>query len=263
MTSSVSISSATSTDPVRGSPRRCHRTSTSGSATTDPLLPEANPCAYVERLAGVARVTRVDNVLIVNTSGQLIEFHPISKRVFRHKLRPATTLALVEGPDGTKYVQGEIGSLRMVPGTVVWFERLVAGIAALLMVSSPLWAIIWFPLKLGGKLNGRLVAARVWPLLAVMALSIAIAVWIGSTGGGDFAKVVEQLGRPTPAAISFVVLSWIFVLLALKGLISSLRSSPEQTGRFARMHSIAVSAACLVAATYLLYFRAIGFPTWW
>jgi len=218
---------------------------------------------YVERLVGVARVTRADNVLIVKTGGQLIEFHPVSERVFRHKLRPATTLALVEGPDGTKYLQGEIGSLRMVPGMVVWFERLGAGITALLMVSSLLWAVAWVPLRLGGKLKDRLIAARVWPLLAVMALSMAIAVWIGSTGGGDFAKVVDQLGRPTPAAIGFVVLSWIFVLLTLQGLVCSVRSSPERTGRFARIHSIAVSAACLVAAAYLLYFRVIGFPTWW
>ena len=213
---------------------------------------------YVQRLVGVARVTRGDNVLIVETGGQPIEFHPINKRVFGRKLRPATTLALVEGPDGTKFLQGAVGNLRKTSSTVVWFERLVAGIAALLMVSSPLWAVAWVPLRLGRMLKGRLVAARVWPLLAVMALSIAIAVRIVS-----FNAVVDQLGRPTLASIGFVVMSWIFVLLALQGLISSVRSSPERTGRFARVHSIAVSAACLVAAAYLLYFRAIGFPTWW
>ena len=228
-----------------------------------PVTSRNQSMRFVERLTGIARVSRAENVLTVSMHGQAIEFHPISKRVFRHKLRPATTLALIEGPDGTKYVQGEIGSLRMVPGAVVWFERLVAGIAALLMVSSPLWAVAWLPLKLAGKFKERLVAARVWPLLALMAFSMAIAVWIGSTEWGDFARVVDQLGRPTLAAVSFVVLSWIFVLLALQGLISSLRSSPERTGRFARIHSIAVSTACLAAAAYLLYFRAIGFPTWW
>jgi hypothetical protein len=228
-----------------------------------PVTSRNRSTRYIQRLASVARVSRSENVLTVRMHGQAIDFQPISKRVFRDKLRPAMTLALVEDPDGTRYVQGEIGSLRMVPGTVVWFERLVAGIAALLIVSSPLWAVAWVPLKLRGKLKDRLIAARVWPLLAVMALSMALAVWSGSTGGGDFARVVDQLGRPTLAAISFVVLSWMFVLLALQGLISSLRSSPEQTGRIARIHSIAVSAACLVAAAYLLYFRAIGFPTWW
>lgn len=228
-----------------------------------PVTSRNQSMRFVERLTGIARVSRAENVLTVRMHGQAIEFHPISKRVFRHKLRPATTLALVQDPDGTKYVQGEIGSLRMVPGAVVWFERVVAGIAALLMVSSPLWAVAWLPLKLAGKLKEPLVAARVWPLLAVMAFSMAIAVWIESTGWGDFARVVDQLGRPTLAAIGFVVLSWIFVLLALQGLIRSLRSSLERTGRLARIHSIAVSAACLVAAAYLLYFRAIGFPTWW
>ena len=228
-----------------------------------PATSRSQSMRYVERLAGVARVTRADNILIVKIGGRPIEFHPISNRVFRHKLRPATTLALVKSTDGTKYLQGEIGSLRKTSATVVWFERLVAGIAALLMVSSPLWAVAWVPLKLRGKLKGRLVAARVWPLLAVMALSIAITVWFGSTGWGDFARVVDQFGRPTLAAVSFVVLSWIFVLLALQGLVCSWRSSPKRTGRLARLHSIAVSTACLVVAAYLLNFRAIGFPTWW
>ena len=223
-----------------------------------PVTSRNQSVRYVQRLIGVARVTRVEDVLIVEIGGQPIEFHPINKRVFRRKLRPATTLALVEGPDGANYLQGEVGNLRKTSATVVWFERLVAGIAALLMVSSPLWAVAWVPLKLGRRLKGRLVAARVWPLLAVMALSIAITIRIVS-----FDAVVDQLGRPTLAAISFVVMSWIFVLLALQGLITSLRSSPERTGRFARIHSIAVSTACLVAAAYLLYFRAIGFPTWW
>ena len=223
-----------------------------------PVTSRNQSVRYVQRLIGVARVTRVEDVLIVEIGGQPIEFHPINKRVFRRKLRPATTLALVEGPDGANYLQGGVGNLRKTSATVVWFERLVAGIAALLMVSSPLWAVAWVPLKLGRRLNGRLVAARVWPLLAVMALSIAFAIRIVS-----FDAVVDQLGRPTVASIGFVVMSWIFVLLALQGLISSVRSSPERAGRFARVHSIAVSAACLVAAAYLLYFRAIGFPTWW
>ena len=131
------------------------------------------------------------------------------------------------------------------------------------MISSPLWAVVWVPLKLSGKLKGRSVAARLWPLLAVMALSIAIAVRTGSTGLGDSASLVEQLGRPTPAAVSFVGLSWIFLLFAVKGLILALNSNPERAGRFARIHSISVSSACVVVAAYLLHFRAIGYPTWW
>ena len=218
---------------------------------------------YAERLAGVGRLSRRGDVLFVEMLGQQLEFYPTGNRVFKRKSQPMATLAFVEGPDGTKYVAGEIGNLRKVSAAVIWFERFAAAITALLMVSSPLWAVVWVPLKLVGGLKGRPVAVRVWPLLAVMALVIAMAAIGTSTGGGSFTKLVDQLGRPTLAAVSFVVSSWVFVLSALQGLNCSLRRNPQHVGRFARLHSIAVSSACLMAAAYLLHFRAIGFPTWW
>ena len=218
---------------------------------------------HLQRLLGVGHLAFGDNVLVVKRLGQLIEFRPAGDRVFRRASRAAPTLALVEGPDGTQYVQGETGNLRKASAGGIWFERIVAGITALLMISSPLWAVVWVPLRLSGKLKGHPVVVRVWPLLAVISLSIAMTVGFTGISGGDSNVLVDQLGRPTLAALGLLVLSWVFVLLALKGLIGSLRSSSEHAGLFARMHSIAVSSACLVAAAYLLYFQAIGYPIWW
>ena len=175
---------------------------------------------------------------------------------------PVATLALLEDSDGRKYVQGELGNLRKVSAAVVWCERAVAGIAGLLMLSSPLWALLWAPLRRLGKYRGRPVALRVWPLLSVMTLICLTAV-IGMPGVGGFARLADQLGRPSLAAVSFVVLSWAFVLFAVQGLSRALRSDPLCVGRLLHLHSIAVSSACLIVGTYLLYYRAIGFPTWW
>ena len=227
-----------------------------------PITPRNESARYAQRLIGVCRIWRMGEGLIASLPGRDIEFHPAGDQVFKRKLRPMTTLAFVEGPDGTRYVQGEIGNLRKVSAAVVWFERIVAGLAGLLMLSSPIWAIAWAPLKLVGKLEGRPVAVRIWPLLAVMTLVTATAV-IGMTLQGTSSRpLVNEVGQPSLAALSFVVLSWVYVLLSVVGLTCSLRSDPQRVGRFAHLHSIAVSSACLAAATYFLYYRAIGFPPW-
>ncbi len=227
-----------------------------------PVTPRDEGRRYVERLAGVVCITRRDDMLVAELPRQRLEFHPSTSRTFRRKLQPMATLALVEGPDGKKYIQGETGNLQKVSAAAVWFERILGVASGLLMISSPLWAAVWMPLKLGGRLKSRSVLVRVWPLLSVMALVVAVTAVGVNTEWGSFVRLVDQLGRPTPVAVSFVILSWIFVLLALHGLVFSVRSDPLCVGRLARMHSIAVCTSCSVVAAYLLYFRAIGFPSW-
>ena len=227
-----------------------------------PITPRSEARRYAERLAGVVRIRHSDELLVVHRARQRTEFHPSSSRTFRRKLQPMATLALVEGLDGNKYIQGETGNLRKVAGTVVWLERVLAVASGSLLLSSPLWAAVWMPLKLGGRLKRRPVLVRVWPLLSVMALVMAVTAVGASTEWGSFDRLVDQLGRPTPVAVSFVILSWIFVLLALHGLLVSVRSDPLRIGRLARLHSIAVCSSCSVVAAYLLYYRAIGFPSW-
>ena len=228
-----------------------------------PVTPRYEARRYVQRLAGVVRISHIDDLLIADLPGRRVEFHPTTSRTFRGKLQPRTTVALVEGSDGKRYVQGETGNLRRVSAAVIWLERTLTIVLGILMISSALWAVTWLPLKFGGYLRGRPVLVRVWPLLSVMSLFLAMAVVSVSTEGRSFEMLVDQLGRPSIVAISFFVLSWAFVLFAMQGLIFSLRSDPQLVGRFARIHSITISFSCLVSAVYLLYYRAIGFPSWW
>ncbi len=212
---------------------------------------------WAERL-DIDRIRRADDRLVVSRlfAGD-IEFYPVAGRTFRRQARPMTTLALVQGPGGEQYAQGERGNRRKVSAAVVWFERAAAGLVALLLLSGPAWTLVWIPLKLLGKLKDRPIAVRVWPLLAIAALPAAVGVL--SLGAGD---PIDRLGKPSLAGVGFVAFSWLFALLAAWGLIRALQSDPRQVGRFARGHAAAVASACLIAAAYLLSYRAIGFPPW-
>lgn len=212
---------------------------------------------YIQRLVGVLRVQQAEDRLLVGVLGREFRYRLVGDRVLSRGSRPAPTLALIEDSEGTRYVQGEVGSFRQVSPAVVWLERIVASVVGLLLASSPLGALIWIPLMLSGRGKREALAVRSWPLLAVTAIVIASVAFVSVAGDAD------RLGKPSLLGVGFVSLSWAFVVLAAQGLRCGLRSEAQHVGRFARLHGIAVSAACLVSAAYLLRYRAIGFPSWW
>lgn len=225
--------------------------------------PRSEARRYAERVTEVARIVSRQDRLSVSWDGRDIEFLPSGNRTFRRELAPNATLAFVTGPGGSKYVQGEFGNLRKVPGWGVWSEWILVGLVGLLMASALVGAAVWLPLKLAGRLRRFPVTVAAWPLLAVCSLAGAFAslAWIqiraGTVGGADL------LGGPSLAGLASVACSWAFVMLSLIGLARALTVEPGAIGRFARFHAVAVSSACLLAGGYLLYFRAIGFPLWW
>ena len=212
---------------------------------------------YIQKLVGVLRMQVTEDRLLFGASGQEIAYRPGGDRVFIRESRPAATLALIEDSEGSRYAHSEVGSFRQVSAAVVWFERIVASVVGVLLVSSPLGALKWIPLMLSGRGKREAVAVRSWPLLAVTAIAIASVAFASVAGDAD------RLGKPSLIGVGFVGLSWAFVVLAAQGLQCGLRSEAQHVGRFARLHAIGVSAACLVTAAYLLRYRAIGFPPWW
>ena len=224
------------------------------------LTPRNESNRFSSRLTGIVRIRRRADGLAVGNR----RYVPVGQRLFRRKAQPTATLALVEGPDGRKFVHGDRGNLIKVPAPLVWLQSAVALSVVLLLVSSPIWALFWVPMKLFGRLKRREVSVRVWPLLAIVVPCAAMIVVLGLLFGEESEiRFIEQIGRPSAVGVSLVVASWAFVLLSGLALLKTWKSDSARFGRFARLHSIAVSAACSVAAAYLLAHRAIGFPPWW
>lgn len=224
------------------------------------LTPRNESNRFLSRLTGIVRLGRDGDGLAIGNR----RYVPVGPRTFRRQAQSTATLALVEGPDGRKFLQGERGNLLKVPAPLVWLQRAASLAVVSLLVSSPVWALFWVPLKLFGRLKGRPVSVRVWPLLAIAVPCVAGFLILGLLFGEESEiRVIEQIGRPSAAGIGLVVTSWIFVLLSGLAVLKTWRSDAARFGRFARLHSIAVSAANAVAAAYLLAHRAIGFPPWW
>lgn len=224
------------------------------------LTPRNESNRFSSRLTDIVRIRREGDSLMIGNR----VYVPVGPRLFRRKAHSMATCALVEGTGGRKFVQGDRGNLLKVPAPLVWLQSAVAVAVLSLLLSSPVWALVWVPLKLFGRLKQRPVSVRVWPLLAIAAPCVGMVLVLGllSVEQSEI-RLIEQIGRPSAAGIGLVVMSWAFVVLSGLALLKTWRSDPARCGRFARLHSIAVSAACSVAAVYLLAHRAIGFPPWW
>ena len=215
---------------------------------------------FMTRLTGIVRTRRDGDDLVVGNR----RYVPAGPGLFRRKAQSTATLALVEGSDGRKFLQGERGNLLKVPAPLVWLQRAASLAVVSLLVSSPAWALVWVPLKLFGRLKGRPVSVRVWPLSAIAVPCVAAFLILGLLfGEASEIRVMEQIGRPSAVGVGLVVVSWVFVSLSGLAVLKTWQSDTARFGRFARLHSIAVSAACSIAAVYLLAHRAIGFPPWW
>ena len=125
------------------------------------------------------------------------------------------------------------------------------------MATSILFALIWIPRKLFGRMKGaKYLAVRVVPLLASLTFLATLVLWIHG-GGSTFA-----LATPSPFAVSIFLLTILFAILSVVGFVLAIRSYRYSMNRAARIHSIMVAFACIGWTAFLAYWGMIGLRFW-
>jgi len=160
-----------------------------------------------------------------------------------------------KAPDGEIYGCGALTAFRRI--NPIWpVIRFVIAAAALLAIgTSILFAVIWIPRKLLGRLRGvQHLSVRVLPLLA--ALSLFAIVWQA------WNEPAGVLGRPDTVTITLLLLTIIFPLLSVAALVVALRSWSFQMNRSVRMHSLLVAIACCTVTWFFAYWGLIGVRFW-
>ena len=134
--------------------------------------------------------------------------------------------------------------------------RLVLVLGALfVMLTSVVFAIIWIPRKLFGRMKGAPhLAVRILPLLATISLLAAFAMVLTSAP--------VYLARPGLASITFFLGTIAFAILSLAGLALALASTRWPINRGVRIHSILVAVACVGLTSYLAYWHQLGIRLW-
>jgi len=228
-----------------------------------PDNPRNQKLYFLERILGLERVTVSDSGLLMKPLlGKATFYVPVSERLFRQSSDPVATLALVDDAvDGRAEAIERMGYL--LPGEyhrawtpVVWAEITVTVLALAAMVTTVLFALIWIPRLLLGKLAGvpkRHV--RVWPLFA----TLAVVAFVGVVAI-NMENAIEVLGHPTAWAWTITIATVVFPLSALIGLLAAWRA--REINLVTRWQALSASAIFVVVALYLTWFGMVGWRTW-
>jgi hypothetical protein len=230
-----------------------------------PITPRLEQTRFLDRLLGVVRVSVRDGRLwVAGLSGSAKDLIPVSATLFRGEDEPIATVAFFEDDEDGRVLQGAgavvRGNYRPVPAWCVWAEGSVAVVCAVLMLSAVLFALVWVPRWLLGRLRGvRGLSVRVLPLLAVLWLVGAFTLLAVSA---EPPQVFERFGRLTPWSAGLCALTWLFALTAMIGLLQALRGRRLGVSRAVRRHALLVATANTLAAAYLAFWGIIGLRTW-
>ena len=223
-----------------------------------PASPRQEMFRFLEVLLGPARVRiEGDKLTVSPLLGKAQSYASVTERTFRQIENPVATLVLLDTPEG-RMIQTEMGgTARPVSTAVVTLQTGLAALCLVLMASAPLFALVWIPRRLFGRLRGTPLGARAVSLLAVLCLIAAVLLFVVSDD-----DLIPRFGNPTPWSVGFYVLTVVFAAVALPGLWLALRVPAGAGNRVARVHTVLVAGANSLAAAYLLYWGIIGLRSW-
>ncbi len=174
---------------------------------------------------------------------------------FRTDKEAAASGVYCSDQDGAKYGCGAMSCFRLVNPAWPIARFVLIAAALLVMASSILFALVWIPRKLIGRMRGvRNLLVRVVPLLAVLA---GIAMFLPAWG-----QPPTVLGRIDAVTVAILVMSILFPVLSLLSLVVAIRSFRFEMNRAVRIHSLAVAIACCGIASFFAYWGLIGARVW-
>ena len=181
---------------------------------------------------------------------------PVSANEFRLEREPEASRIFCRGEDDTPVLAGGASYYERVNPwcPAIRLALIITGLA--LMLTSPLFALIWIPRKVfGHMMDVRHFSVRAVPLLAVLSFAVAVFTFFQLIQMGD-------PGARNLRTITFCVSTWAFALLSVAGLLLALRSFALHVHRGVRIHSLLVAIACCGIAAHLAYHHMIGVRLW-
>jgi hypothetical protein len=211
-----------------------------------------------QRLGNVTKLSFSGTGLSTSTYGiHREQWVPMSDRLFRRSNQSIATIALLPDADGETLIQFGWGTFKKVSAVRAWGQCGAAALTLVLILSSFLFALIWIPRKLLGKLrNAGPLSVRTLPMLS----SILLVLYFGL-----FWEALQdpgEAGVPCLLTISILVLSVAFPLTTAASLYFIFRERSAPMNRAVYWHSILVAVAMAVATGYLGYWGLLGLRLW-
>jgi CubicO group peptidase (beta-lactamase class C family) len=233
----------------------------------EPITPRMELTRFLERLLGILHIDAGGEKLEARELfGKTEEWFSVGRLDhFRRNDDPIATMAFLPGDsEGTilqSYAGSPRGNYRAISAWLVWTEWLLAGLSLALMLSSVLFALVWVPRQLLGRMKGvPSLSIRVLPLLSVLCLAGAVALVV--LGSLDAEAMFARFGKMSVWSAAVWGLTWLFALGVVWGMIQIFRARRTPIRRWVYIHALLVSLANVLVLVYLAYWGIIGLRTW-
>jgi CubicO group peptidase (beta-lactamase class C family) len=230
----------------------------------EPDSPRVELAHFIERLAGISRVSFQDGKLLFTSLGGWNEvFLPVVGTQFRNLPKkdppePVAVLELLTPNQEGRFLQADMTTMKHIPAWLAILEIVLTAYVALSIASILVYTPFWM---LGGLSKRRRRPAerglRLWPLMAVLSLIAIVVIFILCSD-----DLISRLGNLTAWSAAFFLATVAFAVAALASAIALRRAPGEGVRRGVRRYSIIVTLALLIAAAYLAYWGIIGLRTW-
>jgi CubicO group peptidase (beta-lactamase class C family) len=220
-----------------------------------------------DRLARIKKLTFTSDAVSASNYGFGLEkWMPVSPRLYRKVNQSAATLALLPDEDGNVLVECDGITFKKVSALRIWSQAAGIGLAGSLVLSSVLFAPVWFVRMICGKLrNAGPLSVRAMPLLgAAFLIVFDAALALGLRGMITVNEVddLTPLGTPSALAITIMLSSNAFALATVASLYVLYRERTAAMNRVVYWHSLAVTGGLLGVAIYYGYWGLIGVRLW-
>jgi hypothetical protein len=149
-------------------------------------------------------------------------------------------------------------SYTRIAAPLVWLELVTAAAFLLASAGSVLFALVWVPRRLFGKLRGAPhLWVRAWPCVAALALFVPVLLFVVSAD-----DAISRFGAVTVWSLSVFIGTLLFPVAAVAGLVTVVRLPRAELGRVLRGYALVASGVNVVAAAYLAWWGVIGMRTW-
>jgi len=228
----------------------------------EPISPRVEMNHFAERLLGLCDVSFRDGHLVAKglLGGSAQEFVAVSDRLYRKTSESAATLALLPDQGEGILFEDVTETFRRVPAWYVALELCLAAASFLLMASSPLFALVWIPRKVFGRMKGvRHLSLRIAPLLSTVFFILTVVIFIKASGRYD---IQNHLGHLTVYSGGIFLSTLAFALTAFWGLYLLVRVPRKEVNSFAWWHCLLIITAVMIVTGYLTWWGIIGLRTW-
>ena len=221
----------------------------------------------LDRLLNIKRLvfTTADGLSITTYDLHHEQWVPMTERLFRREDQSAASLALLPDADGETLIQCNSGTFKKVSAWRVWGQPVGIGLIVVLMLSSPLFALVWGSRKLIGKLHdaGPL-SVRVMPLLSTVLLmaTLGLLATVCRMMFDDYVAALTALGVPSLLTVGIMLLTVAFPAATAASLYVVFRNRTAAMNRMAYWHSVLVATAMAAVAVYMGYWGLIGLRLW-